>query len=527
MCQAREKSYGNEIRREFVPCCNVVGKLKCDNSSIFIGNRAICNFVGSGFPECRIEAGGYLVLDFGRELSGGVRLVSGMMSPSVIRIRFGESMAEANGEPNMDHAIHDVTLPLNLLSATDFGNTGFRFVRLDVISGTVALVNVIAVFVRQDMVQIGSFHSSDKRLNEIFDTSVETVSLCTQEYILDGVKRDRLIWGGDLHPAINAILPVFGDVKVLDDTLERLCFHTEKGCFVNNHVSYSLWVIMSIRDWYMYSGEDWILRKYEPFVTENMEKYLAMIREDGSVATDGYVFLDWLSSEDEAGIRAGFQGLLALGLAAAQQICEYLNIDTGNLLEAQRRLRLKVSAPGKNKSAATLQHLAGLADWRDLLQKDMYSGISTFIGGYLLQCLENTKAQELVKRYWGGMLDMGATTFWEDFDLTWLKDNPTRIDELPVEGRPNIHYDYGRYCYKGLRHSLCHCWSSGPIPWCYRNILGISPLSPGFSEIRFTPDLCGLDEVEGVMATQKGNITVKLKKGKEPEIAVPKDIHIK
>ena len=32
------------------------------------------------------------------------------------------------------------------------------------------------------------------------------------------------------------------------------------------------------------------------------------------------------------------------------------------------------------------------------------------------------------------MLDRGATTFWEDFDLEWL-DGSGRIDELPKEGQ--------------------------------------------------------------------------------------------
>ena len=26
----------------------------------------------------------------------------------------------------------------------------------------------------------------------------------------------------------------------------------------------------------------------------------------------------------------------------------------------------------------------------------------------------------IIKEYWGGMLSIGATTFWEDFDIRWL-----------------------------------------------------------------------------------------------------------
>ena len=59
------------------------------------------------------------------------------------------------------------------------------------------------------------------------------------------------------------------------------------------------------------------------------------------------------------------------------------------------------------------------------------------------------------------MLSRGATTFWEDFDISWL-DGSGRIDEIPDPEKKDLHADYGRFCYKGLRHSLCHGWSAVP-----------------------------------------------------------------
>jgi hypothetical protein len=60
------------------------------------------------------------------------------------------------------------------------------------------------------------------------------------------------------------------------------------------------------------------------------------------------------------------------------------------------------------------------------------------------------------------MLDKGATTFWEDFDLAWVEGSG-RIDEFPKNGEKDIHGDCGDYCYVGFRHSLCHGWSAGVI----------------------------------------------------------------
>ena len=82
-----------------------------------------------------------LLLDFGSEIVGGVRLFSlesSQRAGTRIRLSFGESAAEAMtplGEKgtSCDHAIRDmeVTLPWNGMNA--FGYTGFRFVYIEVL----------------------------------------------------------------------------------------------------------------------------------------------------------------------------------------------------------------------------------------------------------------------------------------------------------------------------------------------------------------------------------------------------------
>jgi hypothetical protein len=71
-------------------------------------------------------------------------------------------------------------------------------------------------------------------------------------------------------------------------------------------------------------------------------------------------------------------------------------------------------------------------------------------------------AVSIMKDYYGAMLDKGATTFFEDFDMDWVEGS-SRIDELPKDGEKDIHGDFGKHCYVGFRHSLCHAWSSGVI----------------------------------------------------------------
>ena len=113
----------------------------------------------------------------------------------------------------------------------------------------------------------------------------------------------------------------------------------------------------------------------------------------------------------------------------------------------------------------------------------------------------------MAKEYYGGMLSVGATSFWEDFDIAWLE-NAGRIDEMPVEGKKDIHGDYGKYCYRGFRHSFCHGWSSGVIPYLTETVLGVRLEKDGYQEVRIAPKLSGLTYAKGTVPTPYGVISV-------------------
>ena len=150
---------------------------------------------------------------------------------------------------------------------------------------------------------------------------------------------------------------------------------------------------------------------------------------------------------------------------------------------------------------------------RPILKKDGAVGMTGFMGCIIIEALQKIGEEnfiiELIKQYFGAMLDLGATTLWEDFDMEWLKENPLPVDALPEPSRKNIHADFGRFCYKGLRHSLCHGWSAGFIYVFYDYILGIKPLTEGYGKIKIEPHLCGLKFAEGKLPTVHGLISVR------------------
>ena len=134
-----------------------------------------------------------------------------------------------------------------------------------------------------------------------------------------------------------------------------------------------------------------------------------------------------------------------------------------------------------------------------------------------------------IRQFWGGMINLGATTFWEDFNLDWTVDAAGITDIVPA-GKNDIHSDFGDYCYKQLRHSLCHGWSSGPTPWLSEYVLGVSVVEPGCKTIRIVPHLGDLQWVEGTFPTPYGVIKIRHDKQSNgtvvSKISSPKEIRI-
>ena len=125
-------------------------------------------------------------------------------------------------------------------------------------------------------------------------------------------------------------------------------------------------------------------------------------------------------------------------------------------------------------------------------------------------------ALDVIRTYWGGMLDLGATTFWEDFDIKDAN-NSARIDEITPDGIFDIHGDFGEFCYVGYRHSLAHGWASGPTAWLSQYVLGIN-VTNGGEEIELDPHLGDLEFAEGTFPTKYGVFQVRHEKNSEGKI---------
>ncbi|MCC8018707.1 MAG: alpha-L-rhamnosidase [Rikenellaceae bacterium] len=484
--------------------------------------------VSSEFCVLSTRGGGTasVLLDFGREYQGGIEIAAGMRgsnAPANVRVRFGESVSEAMSDvatstATNDHAMRDFTVQVPWLGTVRTGESGFRFVRLDLLDGDtdLNLVAVRAVARYCDIPYLGSFASDDERLDRIWQTGAYTVHLNMQEFLWDGVKRDRLVWLGDMHPEVMCISTVFGENEVVRKSLDLARDETPLPGWMNGMCSYSLWWIILHSDLYLYRGDLGYLREQHEYLRGLVRQVVGNIDGGREMLGGGERFLDWPTSEIPEVIHAGLQALTLMALERAAAMAGWLGDTELESLCRKNCAALENYRPDhlENKQAASLLALAGLSDPAEaarVVARDGAANFSTFYGYYMLEALAGAgmydQALSVISDYWGAMLDLGATTFWEDLDYSQVA-GAGRIDEFVPGDRFDIHADGGAYCYLGLRHSLCHGWASGPTPWLSRHVLGILPLEPGFAKVATQPNLGRLGHAKGTFPTPHGIISV-------------------
>lgn len=517
--------------------------LKMGNRQVAVNDKDLFRFISTAENKPAI------VLDYGKEIHGGIKISMGIRpskTPLKLRLRFGESVGEAmsdiGGTQNAtnEHSLRDFVVEVPWLGSVEVGETGFRFLRIDVVEGNenAPIKSIEAAFIYRDLPYLGSFECSDERLNEIWATGAYTVHLNMQNYLWDGIKRDRLVWVGDMHPEVMTINTVFGANEIVPKSLDLARDQHPLPEWMNGISSYSMWWILIHKSWYDYQGNVTYLKEQERYMTTLLDQLSTFIDKDNKEILNGGRFLDWPTSTDPKAVHAGLQSMMIMTFEAGSDIMQTLGNkklhDKYNLI-AQN---LKKHKPEGNtsKQAAALMSIANIADSKNtnttILKKNGVENMSTFYGYYILEAMAKAGdydgALKVIREYWGGMLDLGATTFWEDFDVLDVA-NSGRIDVVTPTHKKDIHGDFGEFCYVGFRHSLCHGWASGPTPWLTQHVLGIQSLDGG-NTIKIVPHLGDLKFAKGTFPTKKGILKVshiKEANGKiKTTIDAPKGIKI-
>ena len=336
---------------------------------------------------------------------------------------------------------------------------------------------------------------ADPELMEIWGRSAWTLRLCMQEFLVDGIKRDRLPWAGDLAVSLLGNAFSFGDAGIVRDTLSVLGAVSARVAHVNTIADYTLWHIISHDLYQLYFRDPAFLALEYPRIADNLDFLLSLRDERGFLRKrkDDWFFIDWVPGDKETAVQILFVRALKAGANLAERMGDPASaaLWKKEAQELAKRVReaafdaergLFAAAAGSKEFTRHPNLLAVFAGITtpeetrvigETLAGDVLPRVGTpYMSAFEVLALHRAGMDDAalakIREIWGGMLAQGATAFWEAFDP-----GESGAEQLAFYGRP-----FGR--------SLCHAWGAGPLFLLPMLLFGAEPLADGWEKYAFS-----------------------------------------
>lgn len=452
-------------------------------------------------PEITLGRDEKIILDFGTHYVGNFSIKadsvgSPMDAPLALKIKFAELPTELvqNSENYQgwlskswmqEEQLHIDVLP----EMIDFKRRySFRYVELSVIDTSpkwkVSFSNPSLVAETSASGEVRIPKLNDAELEEIYQVGVKTLADCMQDVFEDGPKRDRRLWIGDLRlqalanystfdnlKLIKRCLYLFGAMTAEDGRIPANVFitpeYTPDDTFL---LDYGLFFVSILDDYYKETQDSEVLVDLFPIAKKQMDYVLSNYCNHGEVnfEEDYPVFVDWSNDFDK-----NTSGVAILIYTLKQFINLSKQLEKIDVEEYEKKLQmiveyaknelldknrgLFISGDGKEINISSqvwmvIAHVLSDEENKQLMTKTVselfpVEGIATpYMYHHITEALFiaglKSEAVELLKSYWGGMIRMGADTFWEAF-------NPNEPNYSP----------YG----SSMVNSYCHAWSCTPV----------------------------------------------------------------
>ena len=378
--------------------------------------------------------------------------------------------------------------------------------------------------------------TSDKSLTSFFPIAWRTMEMCSHETYMDCPYYEQLMYIGDTRLEVLVNYVMTSDDRLPEKALK--CFDMSRKTFglaqsrypcryINLIPPFSLWLICMTHDHFMWRDNPDLIRNMLPGADAIIAHFHPHVNKNNLLdyKSPWWEFVDWVpdwfygipsGTEDNISGILNLQYILSLKAAAemhkhfgekfladeyfsrAEKISKAFN----KKFWSEKRGLFAHDVKKKNFSehAQCLAVIAGIATKNQIRQisksifDDDLDKTTIYFSHYLLETLPLIgKMDNFIEKI----------DFWRDLDKQGFKTLP----EAPHPCR-----------------SDCHAWGAHPIYHFYTKLLGITPKSPGFKEIRIKPYLCGLTEISGVMPHPKGKIEVNITTKKEniAVISIPK-----
>ncbi|MGG5373171.1 amylo-alpha-1,6-glucosidase [Enterococcus sp. AZ196] len=462
------------------------------------------------------ECQGGVLLDYGRAIFGTIAIKK-LNTAKPVTICYGESDAEAL-DIEMCYYKEE-----NAVADTVPRKRAFRHLFIPGLTPEQVEIDAIHEFIPLE--NQASFHSDNALMNKIWDISVETFTLCSGLFFLDGIKRDRWIWSGDAYQSYFINQYLFFDEDINTRTMLALRGQNEIKQHMNTIVDYSILWIIAVENHYMMSGNVEFLKQIYPKMKSLMDYLVAQTDELGFIygREKDWIFIDWSEMDKDGTLAAeqvlllkAYNAMIVCGSIVGENTAEYSQKYTvleKNLMtyfwDEEKGAFIDSYQSGNRHVTRHANIFAVLFDFVDetkadkilknVLLNDEITQITTPYFKYyeqdaLCKLGQTQTVYQIICDYWGGMVEQNAVTFWEEY--------------IPEETGNDVYEMYG----DPFGKSLCHAWGASPIYLIGRYFAGISPTSPGYATFLIEPQLACFSELESTFPVKNGSVTLKKNK---------------
>ena len=530
-----------------------------------------------------------ILVDFGREVGGYPHLVCGSGNCRRVAVQAFESTEHlvnpvlAEGMAIADPLVYLQHFKARTGRKIDLPHCGgFRYLWLyPERPGRVTLRDAwvdYTPYLTTDKDACGYFLSSDDLLNRIWFAGLHTLEMCTVDpalggihgkqrvgegdwVLVDGARRDRMIWSADLSPMAVATYVSNNNTRAVKDSLLSLAAYQEKngyipacspgplagrivGGFFGDYVA---WWIATLYQYYIHTGDRETVVELFPVMKRALH-YLHSQCSGGLYRQTPLNMMEWCYSVFRLGKPVYTNVMYYWALNSASFLAHEIEEEDVSIGYVSRAFRLGEAIERELFDEALGVFIDTTTD-RGRIPQD---GNSLAIVSSLVS--EPDVATSILQRFRESLWEEWGST---NVDVPYYRLTPglqphnkrvipfmNNYEALArfVSGDYHGAMELVRRCWGtmvqsepgttfwelmgrtggvgGHLHSLCHGWSSGVVPLLSKFVLGIRPVGVGYGRYMVDPRLMELEWVEGRVPVDGGFVEVRAERNRKGDVKV-------
>lgn len=465
------------------------------------GNMPVLHYrdIVPDITEFTAESGDSILLDLGEHAVGHFsfsfdRVNIFVDAPVRLKIKFGEDMREIEDDFSLYHGVLSSTWLQEETIHLDFPQKmtmprryACRYIKITVEKAN-RPIKLYGFSFRSstsaDVSVLKKADTTDEMLSKIDIVSTNTLKECMQTFFEDGPKRDRRLWIGDLRLEALTNYYTFNNLEIARRCLYLFAagncnalgflpsfvydtpYYHSGETFIED---YALLYVVTVCDYYEHTGDKKVLDELLPLCKAQLDSFRATLDENLITTKQNgwFAFIDWCPGLE---ILTALQGVYLYTLDRFAGLLEKIGDEDykkySYLLEEVRgsckkhlyneKKKMFVNDADNNQLSVHSQVwmiLGGAVDGEDakeillktLADENAKQPCTPYMHHYVIEAMMKlgmkNEAVLYLKKYWGGMIELGADTFWE----AYIPDEP---DFSPYNDR--------------MINSLCHAWSCTP-----------------------------------------------------------------